>query len=375
MKIACVTTSQIPSSTANSIQVMKVCQALSQAGNAVSLWAPGRHEITWETLAGHYGITTPFEVRCVPSLPYLRRYDLALAGLQRAREWGADLVYTWLIPAALLGLWRGFPVVLELHDRPTGTLGPRLYRAFLKHPGRKRTLVITRALQSALEKQYSHKFKPGEIRVAPNGADLDRYIDLPDAQDARFQLGLPEGPTAVYTGHFYAGRGIGLLFELARRMPAVNFVWVGGRPEDVSGWHEKLSAAGVTNVLLTGFVENQRLPLYQSAADVLLMPYERSIAGSSGGNSVEICSPMKMFDYMAAGRAIIASDLPVLHEVLNPGNSVFCPPEDVDAWQTCLVNLLEDDHHRRQLERQARIDIARYTWRARAELALEKFPA
>lgn len=371
MKIACITTSQIPSSTANSIQVMKVAQSLAQAGAAVCVWAPGRTSVGWDALAEHYGLITPFEMQWLPALRLFKRYDFTLAALRQARAWGADLIYTWLIQAALFATWQDLPVVLELHDRPTGKIGPRLYREFLKQPGRKRTLVITGALQRALESSYGHTFAPQEIRIAPNGADLERYADLGDPDMARRQLGLSPGPTAVYSGHFYAGRGLDLLFALAQRLPEVNFLWVGGRHEDVTRWQNKLDAAGVGNVLLTGFVENRRLPLYQAAGDVLLMPYERSIAGSSGGNSVEICSPMKMFEYMAVGRAMIASDLPVLHEVLHPGNAMFCPPEDVDAWSATLAALLGDPNRRSQLARQARTDILRYTWRARAEHALE----
>lgn len=375
MKIACITTSQIPSSTANSIQAMKVAQSLAQVGGAVGVWSPGSNAVDWDNLAAHYGLTTPFEVTWVPARRLFKRYDFTLAAMNRARDWGADLIYTWLIQVALLAVWNGMPVVLELHDRPTGKLGPRMYRAFLNHPGRKRTLVITGALQRALEQAYQHSFSAEEIRVAPNGADLERYEDLRDATMARHQLGLPQGPTAVYSGHFYAGRGLDLLFALARRLPEVNFLWVGGRPEDVTRWRTKLEQAGVSNVLLTGFVENRRLPLYQAAGDVLLMPYERSIAGSSGGNSVEICSPMKMFEYMAVGRAMIASDLPVLHEVLDDCNAVFCPPEDVDAWSAALRALLDDPNRRGQLAGQARSDILRYTWRARAERALEGMAA
>lgn len=236
MKIACITTSKIPSSTANSMQVMKVCQALAQVGGAVNLLAAGRQRIPWETLAAHYGISTPFEVQWVPSLYPLRRYDMAVLALQRARAWGADLAYTWLIQAAVLSLWQGLPTVLELHDRPSGKVGPQLFKLYLRHPGRKRLLVITGALQRALEQQYNHTFRADEIAIAPNGADLERYSGLPPAAEARFALGLPEAPTAVYSGHFYQGRGIPLLFDLARRMPETQFVWVGGRPEDVSTW-------------------------------------------------------------------------------------------------------------------------------------------
>ena len=144
----------------------------------------------------------------------------------------------------------------------------------------------------------------------------------------RRQLGLPEKPTAGYTGHLYAGRGMTLLDQLAHRLPQVNFLWAGGRAGRGAGLAERLKAESLSNVRLTGFVENRQLPLYQAAAEVLLMPYERTISGSSGGNSAAYASPMKMFEYMACRRAILSSDLPVMREVLNETNAVLCPPED-----------------------------------------------
>lgn len=371
MKIACISTSTIPSSTANSMQAMKACQALAQTGAEVCLWVPGRETRPWEELAAHYGLSTPFEVRRIPAIPALKRYDFALRAQRLALAWKPDLIYTWLAQSAVLAEIAGLPVVYEQHDRATGKLGPWLLRRFLHHQGKKRLLVITDALRRLDERLFGYAFRPGEVVVAPNGADLERYAGLPGAPEARRRLALPERLTAVYTGHFYAGRGIDLLFELARRLPEIGFLWVGGRPEDVAAWQAKLDAAGMRNVLLTGFVENRRLPLYQAAGDVLLMPYERAIAGSSGGNSAEICSPMKMFEYMAAGRAILASDLPVLHEVLNPGNAVFAPPEDVAAWETALAVLCADPARRAGLAAQARADAANYTWLSRAQRALE----
>ena len=114
-----------------------------------------------------------------------------------------------------------------------------------------------------------------------------------------------------------------------------------------------------------------QLPLYQAAGDVLLMPYETSIAGSSGGNSAEICSPMKMFDYLATGRVIISSDLPVLHEVLNTNNAIFCPPADVAAWANTLQSIQQDPARATSLGAQARLDASHYTWQNRAKQALK----
>jgi glycosyltransferase involved in cell wall biosynthesis len=128
-------------------------------------------------------------------------------------------------------------------------------------------------------------------------------------------------------------------------------------------------------VTLTGFVENRSLPLYQAAAEVLLMPYERRITGSSGGNSVDYCSPMKMFEYMACGRAIVSSDLPVIREVLNEGNAVLCAPEEVDAWAQALRALIADPVRRIALGEAAKRDVQSYTWIGRARRALEGFVA
>jgi glycosyltransferase involved in cell wall biosynthesis len=381
VKIACIATSAVPSSTANSIQAMKACQALAQLGHSVTLLLPDLPETRpadpaergWDCLAAHYGLEQRFALEWLPTLMRWKRYDLAWKALARARDRHADLVYTWAPQAGLLALMQGFPTILEVHDRPTGKAGPLVFQLFLRWPGKKRVLPITHALQRLLERDYHLVFPRGQAVVSPNGADIERYTALPDAAEARRRLKLPEGPAVVYTGHFYSGRGMDLLLGLALHFPQVNFLWVGGTPADVERWQQRLAQARVQNVTLTGFVENRRLPLYQAAGDILLMPYEQAIAGSSGGNSAEICSPMKMFEYMAAGRAILSSDLPVIREVLNEHNAVFCPPGDAAAWQAALAALLAEPARGQMLGMQARLDAARYTWRAREEKAVKGF--
>ncbi len=363
MKVACIASSALPSATANSIQVMKVCQALQQVGGAVRLWVPGEPSADWAQLANFYGLATFFEIDWVRASRFWKRYDLAWKSVELAQSWGADLIYTWMLQSAVLALWRGLPVILELHDRPSGRVGPRLFREFIRHPGRKRLLVITEALLERIQQEYRWSPPQGVVQIAPNGTELERYADLPKPEEARRQLGLPQMLTVVYSGSFYDGRGLELLLQLARDLPSVMFLWIGGRPQEVTVWTKRLADMGIDNVLLTGFVENSRLPLFQAAGDVLLMPYERAISGSSGGNSAEICSPMKMFDYLACGRPILASDLPVFHEVLSERNAVFCPPQDAVAWAKALGLLLADEKWRRRLGEQAKIEAARYTWR------------
>ncbi len=384
MKVACISASRIPSDTANSIQVMKACQALAQLGHQVRLLAPdpgtpvpgtpGSAAAGWEALAGQYGLTSPFEVRWLPSRRGLRRYDLALAAVRQARAWGAGLAYVWPLQAAVLALLWRLPLALELHGEPEGRFGPRLFRLVLQLPGSKRLLPITEALARSLQARYPSSLRPEQWVVAPNGVDLERYRDLPEPAEARQQLGLPERPTAGYTGHLYPGRGMGLLAALARRFPEYQFLWVGGRAQDVRAWQNRLSGDGLNNVRLTGFVENRFLPLYQAAADALLMPYETVIAGSSGGDSAAYASPMKMFEYLATGRPILSSDLPVIREVLDERVARLCPPEDVEAWAGALAELMADGAARRSLGDRARRLAARYSWRARAQKALADFP-
>ena len=374
MKIAVITNSRIPSLTANSIQAMKVCQALAELGHDIRLFAPRETEpASWDSLLPHYGLRLTFPIEWLPSLPALKRYDFTIHSIRAAHKFKPDLLYTWLLNPAVAALWLGWPVVLEIHAEITGRVGPWLMRRFWRSSTRKRMLVTTRPLQNAVETVAGLTFPDEAVQVAPNGVDLTQYQSLPGAAEARRQLGLPDKPTAGFTGHIYPGRGADLLFELAVRMPDVHFLWVGGKPDLVDYWGSRLREAGASNVTMTGFVENSRLPLYQSAADVLLMPYGRSISASSGQDIAEVINPMKMFDYMAAGRAILSADLPVIHEVLNENNAVFCKPGDVDAWERTLREILRNEPQRLALGAQAQRDVAGYTWAARAERALNGF--
>jgi Glycosyltransferase len=102
------------------------------------------------------------------------------------------------------------------------------------------------------------------------------------------------------------------------------------------------------------------------------MPYSRSISGSSGGDIARVINPMKTFDYLASGRAIAASDIPVFHEVLNARNVLFCEPENPADWIEKVGRLAADETLRLRLGRQAKADAAQYDWKRRAQTTLDK---
>ena len=373
MKIVCIAASFVPSNTANSIQVMKATHALAALGHSVTLLVPGEGRADWNSLQGFYGLRNRFEVEWFPENLTFRRYDYAFKAVRHARQLAPDLVYTWVLQAAVLTLGRGIPTVLELHDRVTGRMGPWLFKRFWGSKTAHRLLTNTAALQKVLTDEFALSPQPEQVMVAPNGVELDRYQGSASPEEAREALGLRQGFTAGYTGHFYPGRGIPLMLALAKLLPEMQFLWVGGQPVDVALWREKLIHEGVNNVILTGFVENADLPKYQAAADVLLMPYGTRIEGSGGGNSAEIASPMKMFEYMASGRPIISSDLPVIREVLNERTAVFCPSDDLQAWKAALLSLEKDRDKREVMAQAARAAVQAYTWQAREERAISGF--
>jgi glycosyltransferase involved in cell wall biosynthesis len=372
MNIVAIAGSTVPSDTANSIQVMKACSALVQLGHDLTLLVPGNLQSPVSNIQSHYGIQTIFPIEWLASS---NRRLFTWGAVQRARALKPDLLYTWFPQSAVFGLLHNIPTIFEVHIQPTGVIGPLWHRTFANNKRRKRLASITRALVDVLERDYHMRMKPDEVVIAPNGVELERFASLPSQPEpARRTLNLPSAPTVMCTGHLYAGRGADLFLALAQSIPHAHFIWVGGRPEDVATWKQRAEQHATHNITFTGFIPNQDLPLYQSAADILLMPYSRSIMGSSGtADSASVASPMKMFEYMAAGRAVVTADLPVIREVLNEQNAIFCKPDDLENWRISIEGLLADEPRRLQLGEQAKRDVTGYTWLARAEKILAEF--
>ncbi len=367
MKILAIAMSRIPAPNANGIQVMKVCQALTQLGHEVILLVPDMEPWggTRDDLKAFYGLEQTFDVRWLSGTS---RRAFTWQAVRKACKYNPDLIYSWSPQSSVFALLHRLPLIFELHEPPLGRFGPHWYRAFLRLNGKKRLVAITDALEDVLAQKYG---LPSDVVIAPNGIDLERYDSLPSPEFARRELGFIDAPTVICTGHLYAGRGVEIFVALAEKSPQAQFVWVGGRPADVDVWRER--AKGQKNVKFTGFVQQAELPLYQAAADILIAPYASQISGSSGGDSASVASPMKLFDYMAAKRAIITSDLPVIREVLDEESAIFVPPDDVDAWHATLEGLLDDDVLREKLAKNAYAIVGEYTWQARQRKILKDF--
>ena len=82
---------------------------------------------------------------------------------------------------------------------------------------------------------------------------------IPDPSSARQSLKLEEKFTIGYTGHFYAGRGVEILFKLAEAYPEIQFLWIGGRENELEEVRRRLDHEQLLNVVLTGFVDNSQI--------------------------------------------------------------------------------------------------------------------
>ena len=378
MKIALIAPTYLPARRANTIQVMKMAQAFVALGHEIVVLVPGRGDPvpSWDELSHHYGLRQRFEIEWLPVHPRFRSYDYGISAVRRAYAWGADLIYTRLPQAAALASFWGIATIYEIHDAPLGTLAPWLLSRFLKGSGARGLVVITAALSEALIPKFSPP-KSLPVVIAPDGVDLARYKDLPAPAEARQQIAaqLPHYPatqfTVGYTGHLYPGRGADMIIEIAAQLPDVHFLLVGGEPNDVERTRTAAHSRELENLTLTGFIPNADLPRYQAACDMLLMPYQRQVSASSGGDIARYLSPMKLFEYLACGRAILSSDLPVLQEVLNQQNAVLLPADDPVAWVAAIRELQANPERRAALAAQAQIGAQQYTWEARASKILE----
>ncbi len=373
MRILYLSISYVPSRRASSVHVMKMCAALARQGHEVTLVTkrcPPRQEPGVEDDFAFYGVAPGFALRKLPRPAAPGGgvlHTLALARLLAAKRREIDLVYGRDPVGTRLAAALGLPVVFEAHAPPAGALSRRLHRGIFGARGFRRLVVISAALAERFAALPACP-PPERLRVAHDAADPLADGAAPAPPPAAF--GDRPAPHLGYVGHLYPGRGTEVLVELARRLPEATLHAVGGAPADLARLR---GAAAPPNFVLHGYVPPARLPAYYRAFDLLLMPYERRVETALGRTDTSAwMSPLKMFEYMAAGRPIVSSDLPVLREVLEDGrNALLAPPGDAGAWEAAVRRLLADADLGRRLAAAALADFERgHTWDARAREVL-----
>ncbi len=370
MKILYISHSVIPSIAANSIHVCKMTQAIANLGHDVELLAikPSIfNKVNNKEIITQYGLKKDIKLKTFPRFRGMKLKDYFFQVSRYCKKHKPDLVYTRSIQIANIICNTGVPVVYECHGDIHET-EIEDFKLLIEKSHLMKVIVISKALYKILADKYDSKLKD-KMYIAHDGVDLERFENnnkLPEF--FREKLQLPQKYTVMYSGHLYQGRGIEIVFGLAKRFTDLSFVVVGGRDEDVNNCQKMASENEVSNILFTGFVNNGVLSEYLGAANVLLMPYQTkvSVAGNFG-NSVSWMSPLKMFEYMATLRPIISSDLPALREVLDDNQSLFCQPDDIEQWANALHKLLDDIESSNLLAFNAFQNVKKYTWNVRAK--------
>ena len=375
MRTAYISLLDIGSRMAHAMQVMKNAQAWAKASDdfefLTSLRLKSYCNLDWAQVKELYGLSRDFPVKAWPlqdrwrrfRLPGLERIYHRLAAARCAQR-QVELVFTRTYLTPRYTLAQGLPTVVETHSPPDDSPQRQALYQVLDHP----LLLAVVTISQDLARRYREYGLPAEkILVAPDGVDLDAYSDPLDKEQARQQLGLdPAQPVAAYVGHLYDGRGVEHILSAAQALPGVRFLMVGGHPQDISRWQGIAQEMGLSNLTFAGFVANRKVPLHLWAADVLLMPYGHACP------TVEWMSPLKMFEYMAAGRAIVASDLPAIKEVLTHGSDAWlCAPDSGGTLAQAVKILMEDPGLAHDLGVKARDRVERYSWDSRVRSIME----
>lgn len=363
MNIVYLSTARIPSRDANSVHIMKMCAALATNGHDVTLIAPVKSRATEKTSQdgySFYDVPKTFRIKRVikPSGKY-GDYLYALFVLMIVMFKKVDVFLSRNLLTSFITSWKKATQILELHQPIpfTSRVQSRMFDHYIVKRNFAFLVVITKPLKDIFVREYGLPAK--KVLVAPDGAD----IKGPSPSEHKYETKLKVG----YLGHLYKGRGVEVILEMASNCAWAEFHIAGGTEGDIQ--RVKKQCVSLKNVIVYGFVPPARAEQIRSEMHVLLAPYQRKVGLGSGTLTTEKwMSPLKVFEYMAAGKALICSDIPVLHEVLDPGkNCLMCPPDDIECWIQTLGQLKDDQSLRMVLGSQARSDILhKYSWKVRA---------
>lgn len=382
-ELVLVANTRMPSDRAQALQVAQVAGAFARAGVATTLMHARRSHTKalpgGETVWEHYGVTGARlpAIRAVENTDWIDRVPRALQFLPaRVQELsfarnaarvvlrehaGATVLSRELETARHLVRAGVERVFLEVHRVPGG----RLRRAWLREaaPRVAGILAISGGVRDDL---IALGLDESAIRVEHDGYEPGRFAGRPDRAAARRELGLePDAFVVVYTGGLLEWKGVDVAIDAVRGLDRVQLLVAGGMPADVE--RVRAHAQGAANVRIDGFQPPARVATYLAAADLGVVPNR-----SKPAISARYTSPLKVFEYLACGLPIVASDLPSLRDILVDGVTArLCVADDPRALRAVIQELEDDEASRAALAANGLEAALEHTWDARAERILE----
>jgi glycosyltransferase involved in cell wall biosynthesis len=365
MKIVYISNSNIPSRTANSIHVMKMCQAFADNGNEVILLAPRKEKnINIDDIYEYYGVKNCFEIIRYNSFSFKGSSILNALFIQKiVSKIKPDFVYGRYTPGCALSAFFKYETSFEAHSPiwESGIFDKLFFRILLNRHSFKRLVVISQALKDMYIKKGI--IQQDKVLVAHDGADEQKDFNGILQDTTKMRVG--------YFGHLYKGRGIDIIIELSNRLTNIEFHIIGGNEDDIKYWQSKVVN---TNIFFHGFVSPKDVYKYRNSCDILVAPYQKEVTISGGkGNTSAYMSPLKIFEYMSSKKAIVSSNLPVLQEVLTHNKTaLLCQPTSIEEWESAIKQLNNNKKLQLQLGNNAFSEFQKmYTWKTRAQNILK----
>jgi len=374
MRIAYVHNMRFPTEKAHGYQIAKMCEAFADNGYDVQLIIPNRRTDIKETAFEYYGVKNIFKVTRLNIID-----ALAWHWMPRTPAFAIDsasffirccltplskdaVVYTRTPELAWLFAWRGYHTVFECHQLPEKFTS--IYATMLRRTAL--IVAITHGLKSELAVEF--KIPENKILVAPDGVDLKTFDIQINRDEAKRKLGLPlDRKAVVYTGQLIVWKGVDTMALAVDKLGAdVDAYFVGGTPESIADFRGKYQNPRFTNI---PNVSRDTVALWLKAADVLVMPNTAKDAISARHTS-----PLKLFEYMASGTPIVASDLPSVREILDERIAYFFKADDALSLAAVIKTALDDRYAALKSEN-AKNAVNDYTWTKRAINIIDSFDA
>jgi len=243
----------------------------------------------------------------------------------------------------------------EIHDEPHTALDKFLLKFIFYFSNV--VITLNDNLKDYVIKNFGSRLE-SLIVVLPDGVDLGLYQTESKPQNLFFLENT--NPVVIYTGSFIWWKGVTTVIDAARKLPQVNFVFLGGREEEI----KKIVSDNqdLKNIYLLGHKEFTSMPKYLSNADICVLPNSKKVKVSE-----QYTSPLKMFEYMASGKPIIASNLSSIRQILHDGeNAILFDPDNSDDLSRKIDMLLNTPDIAKRISIKARHDVEQYTWKSRA---------
>lgn len=340
---------------------MKMCGAFAQEVKKIRLHAFARKSTVDESdksLFKYYDVPELFEIALYKQKPM--RYPLMglLAGCKPGR-----ILYGRNVAAIYYAGLLGNPIIVEMHQMNRfHHKEHRFFHRITRMSNFLGVVSISGNLSRDLLKTYPD-LDASKILVAPDASDENKFAD---ASISDFGTGFHIG----YTGSLSKGKGFLHLVSIAKELPWCNFHIMGDT--DTLKKREISINELPKNIILHGLIAPSEIRKYVASFDIVLAPYQNNVH-SGGGDIASYMSPLKIFEYMAAKRPIIASNLSVLREVLTHNqNCILCESNSTKDWVDAITKMYSNPGLASSIADRAYRDWREtYSWSARAQTIVE----